>query len=391
MAAPDGVELVDLGANVEEESEPVPARAASFDVLDLMLLQARQARQEECRRLGVRIGRWIISFVLGASSLALLVMKQRSRKTDAQSGVTYDSAQGIFCCVLGVVFAVKAVFFPLAIATAVDPSHVKQLDAIPVPQLPDRTFHHDLNVLPFSLPRKGKFAWLVFKAVANMVSTYIVYWSLPPRDPSQWLNEARYYVASIELLLGLSLPFSFFNSARVRNVQGTANALVSMGSMSSLRGLSRASPSMALRHAWGLVSHVGLSLTSAIFAVSVVTIVGGSASLMALLVKMNQINFVTEASVWSWSLIQWVHLAGFVNNLTGILPDHEKMKIRGILEFLEPKNLRIFDMKVGQEWAAGLLEEFGFLSAVMIWSTLTASDVGKLLNKHHHTCDDHAA
>uniref|UniRef100_A0A7S1A8V6 Uncharacterized protein n=1 Tax=Noctiluca scintillans TaxID=2966 RepID=A0A7S1A8V6_NOCSC len=105
-------------------------------------------------------------------------------------------------------------------------------------------------------------------------------------------------------------------------------------------------------------------------------------AVMSLMVKIAQVDFVTEELCWSWTMLEWLRLYAFVNNVVGITPDQGEVATNAVLEHVGRD-----DHHFSENWkgalADGLAETFGNMKGFIIHATLTTDDVSECLKKTH--------
>merc|ERR1712224_365169 len=61
-------------------------------------------------------------------------------------------------------------------------------------------------------------------------------------------------------------------------------------------------------------------------------------AILAVMMKVSQVDFITEQIYWDWSVIDWARLAGFINNIAGIIPNRNVEAIKSIFSYIDQKN-----------------------------------------------------
>lgn len=223
----------------------------------------------------------------------------------------------------------------------------------------------------------------------NQGFVIVTYVALPPRRPTERLNDTRYYVASFELLVvSLStLAAVFFLSTR--KAPRFAAWFSTMTRFSALECLTMASPGKAFEQFQDLRARYQFSLPVAAVLTAAVVLFGASMGFLAFLVKLNQVDFVTREPVTSFSFIQWFQLLGVIYNMFCFIPESDEIKIRGILDFIDRKNIQTL-AKIVEEWQDSFVTEYGFWKGVVIGVTLSAEDAEHLLNRSSHDSNEDA-
>merc|ERR1719454_35464 len=91
-------------------------------------------------------------------------------------------------------------------------------------------------------------------------------------------------------------------------------------------------------------------------------------AILALMVKIAQVDFVTEKIYWDWTLVDWLRLARFTNNIIGLIPDQSDVRVGAIFEYLFPADSK-FQVRWGTFFTVQLLESYGVCRATVLYCT----------------------
>ena len=80
----------------------------------------------------------------------------------------------------------------------------------------------------------------------------------------------------------------------------------------------------------------------------------------SVLVKVRQVDFITEKIVWDWSVWEYLALAGFINNLAGLHSDQGRSKVKGMFLYMDSRN--------EQAAEEAFMKESGSFSHGALWS-----------------------
>jgi hypothetical protein len=126
---------------------------------------------------------------------------------------------------------------------------------------------------------------------------------------------------------------------------------------------------------------MGVGASGAVFAVALILPLLGL-SVASLLVKVTQVDFVTERTYSDWTLFEWFRLASFANSIVGII------NLRNIQENVLRKQMEIAENEIRQDifddWMYQLdlllIEVYGYSKACMIKATIRVDDLILLLS-----------
>jgi hypothetical protein len=103
-------------------------------------------------------------------------------------------------------------------------------------------------------------------------------------------------------------------------------------------------------------------------------------AVMAVLVKLSQVDFATETIVDHWTPFQFLAFAAFINNLAGLRGDISKERKLAIFKSQDSRDpeavLDVWEKQLGTT----LQKLYGFLPALVLIGTLSVDDVCHLLN-----------
>mmetsp|Transcript_12523 Transcript_12523/g.24413 ORF Transcript_12523/g.24413 Transcript_12523/m.24413 type:complete len:349 (+) Transcript_12523:71-1117(+) len=327
---------------------------------------------------------FVTIFILLAVKLFVWDVPRHLRK-DEKSGMQYLDSEGLGAVLWGCVALLLGIVLSLR-KWGNDEGDPKEL--FMEPQVPSELGLDEDNLSSVfeaepSLLRCAKFAACLAQACGNVAFITWVFFTLPPRSPTERLNQAKHLVSWFEFpitcavasLLLILIPFVCLTGKKNQSTVIAKN-LTNMRRFSVLLSLPLANPIKAfdgfqqVKKKEGFLPAAGTLLyTMAIMPVAV----------MALLVKVSQMAFVNEKIYWDWELGDWLRLAGFANNVISIIPPTGSQYITGVFQFLrmqEPVLQDKWERALGQS----LGETRGVFVAVVIMSTLSAEDVCKLLN-----------
>jgi len=99
-------------------------------------------------------------------------------------------------------------------------------------------------------------------------------------------------------------------------------------------------------------------------------------AILSIMIKVAQVDFITEKIYWDWTIWNWFALAGFINNLVGLFPNKDEIQIDAIFLFIDAD-----DIESNEKWHAALGDVLQYRRGKLIlMSCLSAKDVGLLLN-----------
>mmetsp|Transcript_116067 Transcript_116067/g.223873 ORF Transcript_116067/g.223873 Transcript_116067/m.223873 type:complete len:455 (+) Transcript_116067:113-1477(+) len=247
--------------------------------------------------------------------------------------------------------------------------------------------------------RVAKLAVMCGQVILNCAFMYLNLTSLPERDPFEALNQAKHYVTYFEctvmafLILQVvatsvhSLLLGFKGAAAV-----FATRVKAVAGWSAFHLLRYANPTFAMTWFDNKRSSVretyspDNSTAIATFSTFVVTLVGGGLGIMAMAVKVSQLGFVHEKTVWDYHIPEAIKLAGFTLNIVSIfdLGDITKHAVHRFLVQDKEHGLLSDPFPIWLAWEQHLSERIlktfgsGFKSFI-IMATLSADDIRRLL------------
>eukprot|EP00443_Scrippsiella_acuminata_P001872 CAMPEP_0115181564 /NCGR_PEP_ID=MMETSP0270-20121206/7495_1 /TAXON_ID=71861 /ORGANISM="Scrippsiella trochoidea, Strain CCMP3099" /LENGTH=545 /DNA_ID=CAMNT_0002594589 /DNA_START=42 /DNA_END=1679 /DNA_ORIENTATION=- len=238
--------------------------------------------------------------------------------------------------------------------------------------------------------------------------------NLPPRDPLEPLNEAKYYLcfteATILGCLWLEFVRTFVMSivvvalnrpslARIADIMACVNRIADF---SVFKFIMLGSPSK-LVDVFGKacdetveLGHPLMKYIAGFFAV-LGTATLGLIGAISMAVKVSQLDFVSSVLYWDYSPTQIIRIAGFASNVAGVVdvPETQKKAIEHFLVQDKELALMSFSTPMWTAWhrhlAIRICTCFGekpcraHLKAILVLATLTARDLKRLF-VHQDAC-----
>jgi len=226
--------------------------------------------------------------------------------------------------------------------------------------------------------------------------------ALPRRDPREPLNEARYYIVFFEAtvlivrVIQLSVSLGLL-CCRPRagehgaTIAGRLERVAEWSALSWLRGISVATLGK-VADAEMETARAFQSTTVGLYKAAVhsaETFLFGLIGMVALAVKLAQLDFVAHTLYWEYSRSQVIRLVSFGISVVGIydIADIEKWTIQRFL--VQDYEFALAGGRTpGAIWTAWnqalsleLRKHYGFMKSFLIMATLDASDIRKLLIK----------
>ena len=231
--------------------------------------------------------------------------------------------------------------------------------------------------------RVAQFLILLGMAALNVTFVTSNFLSLPKRDPTETANMSKYFVAWLEspmVIVFGCLTMALFMQAGCSgqpDVAGMVKCLRFTGSFSALRTLQMASPINAMNEILETYRNKGLAMA----AVSFLRLsFFAPVAVMAVLVKLSQVDFATETIVDRWTPFEFLAFAAFINNLAGLRGDISKERKLAIFKSRDSRDpeavLDVWEKQLGTT----LQKLYGFLPALVLMGTLSVDDVCQLLN-----------
>ncbi|CAL1137772.1 unnamed protein product [Cladocopium goreaui] len=230
--------------------------------------------------------------------------------------------------------------------------------------------------------RVAQFLILLGMAALNVTFVTSNFLSLPKRDPTETANMSKYFVAWLEspmvICFGCLTMALFMHAAcSGADVAGMVKCLRFTGSFSALRTLQMASPFNAMNEILETYRNKGLAMAAVSF---LHLSFFAPVAVMAVLVKLSQVDFATETIVDHWSPFQFLAFAAFINNLAGLRGDISKERKLAIFKSQDSRDpeavLDVWEKQLGTT----LQKLYGFLPALVLIGTLSVDDVCHLLN-----------
>eukprot|EP00438_Fugacium_kawagutii_P011041 Skav217108 [mRNA] locus=scaffold1627:105176:105859:- [translate_table: standard] len=207
--------------------------------------------------------------------------------------------------------------------------------------------------------------------------------ALPKRDPTEVANMAKHSVAWFEFPAAILFPLVvFIHTARLCtsshvDLPGIVDPLQKGGSFSALRALPMANPMNAMDAIAVAKTTKGLGFALAVGLMYSVTV---PVAIMAVLVKLYQVDFATETIIDQWTLFDYLAFAAFINNLAGLRGDITSGKKQAIMATRDSKDPEAF-LKVWEGNLATTLQEvYGTSLGLVILATVSVEDLCQLLN-----------
>lgn len=308
-------------------------------------------------------------------------------KYEESSHLHYLDTWGIGAAVWGAVFALGVMY-----AVAADPpTPFKDHDLKP-PNVPssrglDPSDFQD--VFEWTWMRLVKVLALFGKLALNITFIGYNFYSLPTRDPDEPLNQAKHAVSWVETgMAGYNGFVTLLIFLRLVACNGSESAfhlrrfLGFLSSWSVLQAISRANPMNVKQELQkrNRVSGFGGALASAAMMLFMFPL-----AIASVMVKLAQVDFVTDEVYWDWTWWNYLQLGGFINNLAGLGPNMTDERLEAVWQFLE------LDSRGADPWLKAvcgkLVDHYGFSRAMMYVLTISEVDVYKLLNMNNRKQD----
>eukprot|EP00438_Fugacium_kawagutii_P023587 Skav205943 [mRNA] locus=scaffold442:42772:43974:+ [translate_table: standard] len=271
-----------------------------------------------------------IRCIFGSLAVLLLAVAVPLRiQTGSSTHKPYLDSIGIGATIWGVFFIYKF------LATFGPP---ETLDPLPCELSEDAVSSvFEANALSCSSPftvRVLKFVILLGRLALNASFITIKFWSLPDRNPSEKGNASKHAIAWFEfplMLLGLVLMTSYFVIAVCPSISGLIarvsplgwnnpsdrsfmflhKALLMGARFSALRTVPMAKPTIE-----GVWKETGGAFATVLKSFECCIVV--PVAVVAVYVKVFQVDFVPYSTPFNWTPKQILTFAGFVNNLAGL-------------------------------------------------------------------------
>lgn len=233
--------------------------------------------------------------------------------------------------------------------------------------------------------RVAQFLILLGMAALNVTFVTSNFVSLPKRDPAETANMSKYFVAWLEspMVIGFGcLTMALFMHAACSRQE--APALVGMmkclrftSRFSALLSLQMASPINAMNEILETYRNKGLAMAAVSFLrVSFFAPV----AVMAVLVKLSQVDFATETIVDRWTAFEFLAFAAFINNLAGLRGDIAKERKLAIFKSQDSRDPEAVLEVWEKQLATTMMKLYGFTPTLVLIATLSVDDVCHLLN-----------
>ena len=330
---------------------------------------------------------WMVTFFLAPSVWFLGWVVPHHWKYEESSHLHYLDTWGIGAAVWGALFALLTMFAVLH----EPPPPFKEQD-LKQPNLPSSR-----GLDPSDFQEVFELTWMRwFKVLAlfgkvTLNITFICYnfYSLPPRDPDEPLNQAKHVVSWLETGgIGLFIVTVFINSLAVCRRNSANNGfevrthLHRMSGFSVLQSISHANPMKTMQELQKTYRVQGLGV--ALFSVAMM-LFGFCLAIASVMVKLAQVDFVTHDLYWDWSWWNFLQLAGFINNIASLGPNMTDVRLEAVWQFLE------LDSRGAEPWlrelCSKLVGHYGVSRGMTYVLTLSEVDVYKLLNMNNRKKD----
>eukprot|EP00931_Biecheleriopsis_adriatica_P059557 TRINITY_DN35652_c0_g1_i1.p1 TRINITY_DN35652_c0_g1~~TRINITY_DN35652_c0_g1_i1.p1 ORF type:complete len:366 (+),score=34.63 TRINITY_DN35652_c0_g1_i1:88-1185(+) len=324
-----------------------------------------------------------LAVVSAALSGCLLLVVLPSHWSENAEGIRYLDSYGIGAMAWGAIAGIGSL-----IMLSFPPQIVDTLAPVESPDVPadsglSRETHEVVFKDEIGAVRVLKCLGLFGRIVVNVTFIAYNFYALPTRDPKERLNQAKHIVTWVEFpmicLMALTVcvcTLCLCFSGNGRNLGTAVTYLQLSSSFSVLQSIALANPMRFIstmsdtRKTMGNLGLLAKFLTTLFFA---------PVAVMSLLVKISQIDFVTEELYSEWTITEWARLCAFVNNVAGLIPPQEAAGMEGVLEYVG-NGRQHFALKWKSRLAQGLCETFGTAKAFVLYATLTKTDVNRCLN-----------
>jgi len=101
-------------------------------------------------------------------------------------------------------------------------------------------------------------------------------------------------------------------------------------------------------------------------------------AIMTIMIKLAQVDFITEKIFGDWTIWNWFALAVFINNIVGLFPNEDVAEIAVVFRFITPNVVGSNGMW-NKALRDALFKQYGRVGLLLMCS-LNAEDVSILLN-----------
>ena len=249
-----------------------------------------------------------------------------------------------------------------------------------------------LHFLPYPSLRLCRTVALALQAVLNITFMFYNFLVLPERNPLEHLNMSKHIVSWVEFPMACLGCFSltlegirFVCQQNPGACLSLSNVISGMANFSVLSAFPYANPMKFARvlsphlqdenRSW--LSIVGLAIHGVVLAF---------AGVLSVIIKVEQVDFITEKVVSKWTMWECFALLGFLNNLAGLRLDGDQEKIYGVMRAHRgtkesEKKLKKYFSEWRKEFIAHSMIQYGPLGALIIVCTMSADDICVVLKR----------
>jgi len=216
----------------------------------------------------------------------------------------------------------------------------------------------------------------------NMAYISYNFWNLPRRDPAERLNQAKHIVVWVE---SLTIFFACLTVTNLllwmagkklcgKTLHRLCQWLKGLGKFSVLLSLKYFNPMNMIDFMKKMQKKSAHKVVWELFLIAMCV----PTAILSIMIKIAQVDFITEKFYWDWTIWNWFALAGFINNLASLITNKDKVQIDAIFLFITAN-----DVESPEKWHAALgdalYEQYG-KGGLILMSCVNAEDVGILLN-----------
>jgi len=297
-------------------------------------------------------------------------------KYDESSDTHYLDSEGFGAGIWGVFLLV----FPLVYIGFKEPSN--ETLKLPQPDLSDAVSPEDLKLVFGKVPsymRILDFLVILVRFAGNIAFISYNFLNLPPRDPNERLNQAKHIVTWVEFPVAMLMAF-----LSVTGLLGwiVGKKVCGMWLCKILKGTGQFSVLLCLPLAnpMKMIDRMNKTRKRIFIFFGLVYILFVPTSILSIMIKVAQVDFITEKIYWDWTIWNWFAFAGFINNLAGLVPDNVFIQIDAIFRFITANNPAESRIRWLRALGDALRKQYGWRGLILM-SSLKAEDVGILLNK----------
>jgi len=403
------------GAEVPSTGQPCPMSSDIENGAGAGVTGGRPYRElviDFLRRLGDRRGVgvvllcYVLLFLIPVAVLWGAVVPQHW-KYDAHSARHYLDSTGVGAATWGwivimTLLSSSAYFFGKLFSRLVLRQEVSELTEKYADRMPTFVGFEDSNIEGVFGFVSGSRHWgmravkvflLFARAMTNAGAAVVNFMDLPTRAPAAPLNQAKHIIAWVEfpwimlLLLSVLLNLVRLGNGNQAVLIPAVENLKKASRFSVLQSLPLAHPVNAFTKFLDIKDHYGQAFAWS-FLLSLLFLV--PTAVLSVLVKVSQVSFVTESIYWNWEVTDYIQLAGFINNLTALLPEEDSIKTDSLLDYvIVPAADAESDHRLAGDVAAfwlsdlanKLMEQYGLRNGFIMFATLTSQEVGRILKE----------